>query len=280
MSVITVTAIALAQLDKIVLSRIVSLEQFGYFVVAGLIGYGLSALARPIFMSIFPRFSALAASHDAPALNHLYRRAWQLMMIVTVPVAAVIAAFSNELLLLWTRSPVVAHAAGPIAAFLVVGTALNGLMNVPYALQIAHGWTRLAAKVNLLLILMAVPAIVLVTRRYGTIGASAIWPAINIVFMLVAMPITHRRLLPGTGAGWFLRDVAIPVSASILVVMVCRLAMAGTNDPVWMVVEIALAWFSAEMALILSNTNLRHDLRRWTLTVANYARTRSFEASA
>jgi len=57
MTVIMVTAIVLAQLDRIVVSRFVSLEQFGYFVVAGTVGYGLSALVRPVFMSIFPKFS-------------------------------------------------------------------------------------------------------------------------------------------------------------------------------------------------------------------------------
>jgi O-antigen/teichoic acid export membrane protein len=202
------------------------------------------------------------------------------MMIVIVPAAAVIAAFSGELLLLWTNDPVVANAAAPIAAFLVVGTALNGLMNVPYALQLAHGWTRLAVKVNLLLILVAAPAIVFVTPRYGTLGAATIWPAVNLIFMLVAVPITHRRLLPGMGVRWFLRAVALPVSVTVLTAMLCRLAMNGATNRAWIISEIVLAWFCAGTALILSTASLRRDFKRWTLTIANYARTRSFEASA
>jgi O-antigen/teichoic acid export membrane protein len=280
MTVIMVTAIVLAQLDRIVVSRLVSLEQFGYFVVAGIVGYGLSAMARPVFMSIFPKFSALAASGDERALSQLYEQAWQLMMIVIVPAAAVIAAFSGEVLFLWTNDAAVAHVGAPIAAFLTVGTALNGLMNVPYALQLAHGWTRLAVKVNFLLLLLAVPAIVVVTPRYGTLGAATIWPAINLVFMLVAVPITHRRLLPGMGVRWFLRAVALPVSASVLIAMLCRLAMNGATNRAWIIAEIMFAWFATGTALILASVNLRRELKRWTLAIANYARTRSFEASA
>ena len=170
-TIITITALILTQLDRVVLSRLVSLEQFGYYVVAGLLGNGLYALIGPMFMSIFPRFSTLAASGDDSLLDHTYRRAWQLMMALIVPVAAVVAVFSSELLLLWTRDSVVARVAGPIAAFLVVGTALNGLMNVPYALQLARGWTSLGVKVNLMLTLLACPAIVVAAQRHGPLGA-------------------------------------------------------------------------------------------------------------
>lgn len=280
MAVITVTAIVLAQLDRIVLSRIVPLEQFGYFVIGALIGYGPAALARPVFMSIFPRFSALVASHDRAALNDLYRGAWRLMMVLIVPGAAVIAVFSRELLLVWTRSFAVAHAAAPIAAVLVVGTVLNGLMNVPFALQLAHGWTRLAARVNLLLIGIAVPGIVILTRLYGTVGASAIWLLVNIVFIAVALPVTHRRLLPDAGAEWFLREVALPIMASSVAAVLCRLALPAPRGTGWIVLEIAFAWLAAEAALVLSNAHLRRDLKGWTLTLAKSARMRSFEARA
>jgi O-antigen/teichoic acid export membrane protein len=258
----------------------VSLEQFGYFVVAGMVGYGLTAFARPIFMAIYPRFSALAASHDAPGLKHVYRRAWQLMMVLVVPAAAVMVAFSSELLFVWTHSRTVANVAGPIAAFLVVGTALNALMYVPYALQLAHGWTRLAAKISVVLILIATPAIVLATSRYGTLGASTIWPAVNVLYMLVALPITHRRLMPDTGPGWFLREVAGPAAASILAAILCRLAMPVANDPGRIVMEVAVAWSAAEIVLILSNTDLRRRLIGSMFTVVHLARTRSFQVGA
>jgi O-antigen/teichoic acid export membrane protein len=279
-TVITAAMLALTQLDRIVLSRLVSLDEFGYFVVAALVGYGLTALARPVFTATYPRFSALAASHDAPGLKHVYRRAWQLMMTLVVPAAAVVAAFSSDLLFVWTHSRTVANVAGPIAAFLVVGTALNALMYVPYALQLAYGWTRLTAQVSVVLILIATPAIVLATSRYGTLGASTIWPAVNVVYMLVALPITHRRLLPDTGLDWFLREVAGPVAASILATILCRLAMPVANDPGWIVMEVAVAWTAAEIALILSNTDLRGRLKGSVFTIVHFARRKSFQVGA
>ena len=200
------------------------------------------------------------------------------MMVLIVPGAAVIAVFSRELLLVWTRSFAVAHAAAPIAAVLVVGTVLNGLMNVPFALQLAHGWTRLAARVNLLLIAIAVPGIVILTRLYGTVGASAIWLLVNIVFIAVALPVTHRRLLPDAGAEWFLREVALPIMASSVAAVLCRLALPAPRGTGWIVLEIAFAWLAAEAALVLSNAHLRRDLKGWTLTLAKSARMRPFEA--
>jgi O-antigen/teichoic acid export membrane protein len=278
MTVITITSLILTQLDRLVLSRLVSLEQFGYFAVAAILGYGVSAIARPIFMSIFPKFSALVASHDESAVDSLYRKSWQLMMIVVVPLAAVIAVFSGELLLVWTGNPLVAQAAGPIATILAIGSTVNGLMNIPFALQLAHGWTRLSARVNLLLVLVAVPGIVFAATRYGTLGASAIWPATNIVNMLVVIPVIHRRFLPGIGASWFLREVGGPVAVSVLIALLCRLALVGPNDRRWMVAAIVVAWLSAQMSLMLSSATLRQASKRWTVILANYARTRFSEA--
>ncbi len=100
MTMITATTLVLTQLDRIVLSRMLSLEQFGYYVLAGTVSSGLSFLVLPLFTSVFPRFSALVAAGDRASLEHLYRRAWGLAMALVVPCALVIALFPVEILTL------------------------------------------------------------------------------------------------------------------------------------------------------------------------------------
>ena len=63
------------------------------------------------------------------------------MAVLVLPVAAVIAFFSFDILLLWTGSTKTASVASPIVSVLVIGMALNALMTLPYALQLSHGWT-------------------------------------------------------------------------------------------------------------------------------------------
>ena len=256
-SAITVTALVLGQLDKIVLSRILPLEQFGYYVLGGIGANAVYAMFAPMFASMFPEFSRLAARGETGQLQGVYRRMWGLMAVLIVPAAAVLATGSHDLLLVWTRDPAAARIAGPITAALVVGMALNGLMNVPYALQLACGWTRLAVWVNLLLCALVVPAVIVLAQRYGAVGAALVWPALNALYMALALPVTHRRLRAATGTGWLGREIAIPVCGSIVTALACRALLPRTADPFSIVGEAMVTWTLSAAVLVAASSELR-----------------------
>lgn len=269
MTMIAVTTLVLTQLDRIVLSRMLSLEQFGYYVLAGTVSNGLSFLVRPLFSSIFPRFSALVAAGHRASLERLYRRAWGLAIALIVPCSIVVALFPREILFAWTRDSRVAQSAAPLIALLVVGSALNCLMAVPYAMQVAAGWTSLSVKVNLVLTVVAVPAIILAARQYGALGAAAVWPLLMASYVAVALPLIHRRLLPSFGTRWLLGQVFLPIGFTIVVIAVLRAAMPTPLNLTGLVVAITTALIAAELTLVSTTSTLRQGLfRYWSKVVA------------
>ena len=224
MSGITITALVLMQLDKVILSKMLTLKIFGYYVLAGIVGNGLSGLLiAPMFNTIFPRFSALVAARDEKSLLEMYHGSTQVMAVMILPAAVVIALFSWEIMLLWTGSPEIAGNTAPIVSILVGGTALNGLMNLPYALQLSHGWTRIGLVINTVFIVTLVPAIVLMTLRFGTVGAASVWLGLNTIYMVIGVPLTHRRLLKGEALQWFTKDVGVPLAGSLIIAGIARL---------------------------------------------------------
>jgi O-antigen/teichoic acid export membrane protein len=221
------SAIILTQLDKIILSKLLSLQMFGYYTLAGVLGRSLYVLITPVFNAFFPRFSALVATDDEGALKRLYHRGSQLMAALVIPVAAVVSLFAHDVLLLWTGSAETARNAAPVASVLVIGTALNGLMNLPYALQLAYGWTQISLYINSFFILTLVPTIVYATLHYGPVGAAAVWVALNTIYMLVGVPLTHQRLLKGEAWHWLRDDIGPPFLATLAVVGLSRWTLAG-----------------------------------------------------
>ena len=271
MTGMTIAGLVLTQADRLVLSRVAPLEQLGYYAVAGVLGTGLYTVISPIFASIFPRFSSLVAQGDDETLRTLYRRSWLVMAALIVPSAAVIGAFSEPLLLLWTQDPSLARAAAPIASLRVIGTALNGLMNVPYALQLAHGWTVVPLRINVVLACVAVPMVLWLTPKYGALGAAMMWPVINLIYILVAVPVTHRHF-PGQTAGrWLWREVGRPVLMSLVVVAVWRATVPRDAGALVTIGCIFGAWISGELALVLSSDALRHEMRRYAVRSAGDA---------
>ena len=93
MTGISLTTVALTQLDKAVLSKTLPLEEFGYYVVAGTLASGLYVAVGPVFAVVFPRFSELVSQHKAEATGRFYDLSSQLMSVVQLPRTPVIARF-------------------------------------------------------------------------------------------------------------------------------------------------------------------------------------------
>ncbi|MBE0606169.1 MAG: oligosaccharide flippase family protein [Deltaproteobacteria bacterium] len=232
MSGITITALVLTQLDKVILSKMLALNTFGYYILAGMVGNGLSGLLiAPMFNTIFPRFSALVAAGDEKSLLEMYHGSTQVMAVMILPAAIVISLFSREIMLLWTGSQEIANNTAPIVSILVAGTALNGLMNLPYALQLSHGWTRIGLAINSVFIVTLVPAIILMTRQYGAAGAATVWLGLNSLYMLIGVPLTHRRLLKGEASRWFTKDIGIPLAGSLAIAGIARFIFPALESP-------------------------------------------------
>jgi O-antigen/teichoic acid export membrane protein len=91
---ISITAVLLTQLDKLILSKTLPLESFGYYAISGTLASGLYIFISPLFGVLFPRFSQLVAEGDRPSLLKLYHTGCQLMSVLVLPAAAVLAVFS------------------------------------------------------------------------------------------------------------------------------------------------------------------------------------------
>jgi O-antigen/teichoic acid export membrane protein len=222
MTGISVTTVVLTQLDKLILSKTLPLEVFGYYAIAGTLASGLYIFITPIFGVLFPKFSQLVGQGDRSSLIRLYHIGCQLMAVLILPVAAVMVVFAKELLLLWTHDANIAANASLILSLVIVGNALNGLLNVPYAVQLAFGWTNLAFYTNIVAITLCAPTIYLLSIRLGAIGGAIVWVGVTFGMLLTHIMLSHRKFGLGPPSRWYFRDVGMPALGAILVVTCVR----------------------------------------------------------
>ncbi|MDI1254300.1 oligosaccharide flippase family protein [Thermomonas sp.] len=207
MTAILALSFLLMQSDRIILSKLLPLDEFGYYTVAAAVAAALARVIHPFFSALYPRYCALVASGERDRLIDLYHHSNQLLAVVVCSVAAMLVFFAADILRLWTGDPLLAAKSGPVLALLALGTALNGLMNLPYALQLAYGWTRLAIQQNIVAVLLVIPGTWWLARHYGMTGAAIMWVALNLAYVLISIPLMHRRLLPREMARWYKFDV-------------------------------------------------------------------------
>jgi O-antigen/teichoic acid export membrane protein len=259
-AVISLFAMLLTQMDKLVLSKLATLESFGHYVLAGTVASGLSLFVTPLYSAVFPRLSSLVATGDENGVRALYHASSQLLAVLAVPCAAVLALFSFEVLAAWTGDAAMASRSAPILALLAVGSALNGLMHLPYALQLAHGWTRIGVVLTVGQVALFLPLLVLSVQRFGAVGAAAIWMALNAFYLAIGLPWTHRRLLRGDASRWIVFDVGLPAAGAMAAGIVGRLLMPEDLDR-WGVVVYLLAVLTLSMLLALAfSTRVRQGI--------------------
>ena len=111
---IALAGMILTQMDKVILSGLVSLESFGYYALAGLVATSLHLFIGPVFAATLPRLSSLVAEGDHDAVGRVYHEGTQLIVVLVFPLALTIALFAPEILHLWTGDTVLAQRAAPI----------------------------------------------------------------------------------------------------------------------------------------------------------------------
>lgn len=262
MVVTTVLALLLTQVDKILLSRLLSLEAFGHYTFAATVAGALLMLVGPVSQAFYPRLTELVIKGDADILAATYHLGAQLVSVLIVPAALMMVVFGEMLLSLWTGDANLAQSTSPLLALLALGTMLNGFMHIPYMLQLAHGWVGFAARVNLVAVAILIPAIFWVTPRYGAVGAAWVWVVLNAGYVLIGVHFMHSRLLPSEKTRWYLHDVFMPATYSALVIGASYLLAPAGLGRIGAFVWFAATLLGAYAATVLGVPRYRHAISR------------------
>lgn len=248
---VAVLGALLMQLDKVLLSRMLSLEDFGHYVLAGVVANGLYIFLTPTFNVIYPRFTSHIAAREFGELENLYRTGTRGLLAILFPVAAMVAVFSEDLLNVWTGDPSTASSTASVVSLFIIGTALNGAMHFPYALQLAYGVTRLPLLINSVLVAIMVPATYALASRFGAEGGAGAWALLNAIYLFLGTFLTHRSLLKGLGIKWLVGDVGLPLLVSMLVVVGCGRWAASYELKSWANLGLGVLLCSLSFVLVV-----------------------------
>lgn len=262
MSGIAVSATIFSQLDKLILSKTLGLEEFGYYMLATVVAGSLYLVIMPMFNAIYPRLSVLVTTGETEKLTNIYRWGTCLLATMIFPITMVLAVFSEDLLYIWTGNLDLAQRVAPVVSILAIGSALHGVMFFPYALQLAYGVTRLPLTINTILMVILVPLTIFLSIKYGALGGAIAWLVLHVLYIFLGTWLTHRRLLNGVGVKWFLQDVLMPFGISIIVGIIGSYAIhdLGLSSKIKLIYAAALALVAIALSFAVMPKDLRDNL--------------------
>ena len=145
---------------------------------------------------------------------------------------------------------------------LALAALLNGLMNMPYQLQLAYGWTRLMLQSSVVALVILVPAILILVPRYGAISAAWSGVVLNGGYLIFNVFFMHRRILPREHFGWLINDVLSPLAAATLVACAWRVLVPSVLGRVAEIVILAIGYGLCTLGAILAAPIVRCDVIR------------------
>jgi O-antigen/teichoic acid export membrane protein len=230
--------------DKVILSKILSLDLFGYYVLAQTIAMTIWAIVESVTGAALPRLSQLAMLEDQNGLKTTFHRSTQFMAVILMPVAAILALFSWEIVMLWVRNGEIADQVYLLSSVLITGVLVRGLASIPLCVQIAYGWFRLTLSASFVSAICFLPLIAWMAARYGALGAALAAAAQHAVYFF-AMPLMHYRYLKGEQWHWLLGDVLRPLAVVLLVTGAGRLLYPAHPAPLASLAYLAAVWLAS-----------------------------------
>lgn len=257
--------ILVTQTDKLLLSKLLSLSDYAYFTIAVLGASGVGIISGPISGALLPRLTKLVAEGDESGFIRLYRNATQLVAVIGVPTALVLAIFSEKVLWVWTGDAKIAHDVAPILTYYALGNILLAMGVFPYFLQYAKGELKLHLIGSILFAALLLPCLFWATRQYGMVGAGYAWLGTHVLVFFLWLPNVHVHFYKGLHSKWLLNDIMpIFVAASVALLFMTHIWVSWPEERLPVAIKIIMISIVSLVFAATASSWVRNEvISRW-----------------
>jgi O-antigen/teichoic acid export membrane protein len=220
----SIVGIILTQIDKLLLSKTLTLKMFSYYSIAITISSCIALISGPISSFVFSQYIRLKETNSIQELNKLFHITTQTLALLLFPVCSVLVFYCKDLIFIWMKNPVIAEKTYIIATLFIIGGMINAIASIPFNCAIAFGWPKLIFWSNSTQILLMVPLLYFLIREYQGVGAGISWVILNSLYLIFTIPIFFRRYFQSEIKIWYIQDIGFPLLISMSVAFLTRLA--------------------------------------------------------
>jgi O-antigen/teichoic acid export membrane protein len=254
---ISLSVLIVTQVDKVLLSRLLGLADYGYYILATVVTAVLYKLSNPITQAFYPRLCELYARKDHAAFVSTVHKGAQLVSVIVGSAAIVLTFFSEPLLHLWTQDKALAQSVAPLVSILAFGNMLSAQLHIPTQAQYAFGRTALILRVNMIAAAAAIPLLLWIAPSYGALGAAWVWVFVNLGYLIFGIHYMFAGVMAPEKRLWYIHDLFIPLAVGILSAYAVRVALPLTEDPIEQTVALTVVTLVTFVSMAASAPHAR-----------------------
>ena len=261
---ISVLGIIMSQADKMLLSKMSPLEDYGFYMLAWAVASGLSRVSTPLIQAFSPQFTELLAKGDEEGVATKIRLASQLMSVLIVPPAALMVVIPKPILVVWLGSEITAEGTAPILAVMVVGTMFASCSSPSVSILYSRKKLMPVLAVNLICLMGLVPLLIFAIVHFSIMGAAYVWGLYGLI-LYVAYQVIGLRGLPGTAIfSSIMKNFVAPCLASFAVAGVAGYWLTEVRESITFVLLFIVALLLGWIAALFSCEDLRKiAMKKW-----------------
>lgn len=206
----SIIASVVAQMDKIVVSKVVSDTEFGFYNIANNIAMLVFSISLPIYMALFPHFTKQVQDGNRAKLSAEFHYYSRLLSSLLLPFGIIIIIHAKTVLSLWLKDEWLATHSAPILQWLMAGTVFNALMMPVHTLLLAHSRIRFMLISQVIELTCMFPLLLFLISKFGVIGGATGVFILFFGYFLIQAPLIFKTThFTPMALNWYLKDILI-----------------------------------------------------------------------
>lgn len=199
--------VLITQTDKLILSGLLTLSEYGYFSMVALVAGGVVIVSGPISQAVMPRLIFLFSEKKIVELLRVYGKSSQYVTVISLSVAFAVGLYAEPLIYSWSGDKEAAAWARNILIWFSLGNGILAISAFQYYLQNSFGQLRLHVIGSTVALLIQVPLIFYAATNFGAIGAGIAWFSFRVIWFLIWTAIVHVKFAPGFHFNWMTKEI-------------------------------------------------------------------------
>jgi O-antigen/teichoic acid export membrane protein len=197
MLLISLVASLNSQMDKLAISKFLSLESLGYYTLAVSLSMTIYIFTNPISVALLPRLTALYSKGNCIAASLLFSKVNIFIGIIVFAMMANILFFAENLIWIWTGNLELAQQSHTYLSIVSISYSMLALAIFPYNVAIANGYTKLNNLMGLISLFFTLPGYWIGTKFYGGVGAVSVFCIVQILVTFIYVYFIKKKFLFG-----------------------------------------------------------------------------------
>lgn len=202
--VISIFGLVISQLDRIIGSKFLSLEEFGYYSIAYGCASTILLLISSLSSAMLPYFSLNQGNRQI--LLKQYKYANEIMIFIVGFAVFPFIFYGDFILTIWVGSQAATFSYIPLA-FLAAGFCCSAALANAYNMTIALGKPEMTLKLSVLSALPYGVILYYLIVEYGLNGAAFGWLALNFFYLIFLTSIVNKSLMKISTHWWSIKNM-------------------------------------------------------------------------